>query len=410
MADVQVPDVSGLTQAEAEERLTSAGLVVGTVTTATNSTVPSGGVSKMNPVAGSPVAPGSTVDLELSGGPAAQVVVPDVSGLTQAEALTRLTNAGLVVGTVTTATNSTVPSGGVSKMNPGAGTSVAPGSTVDLEVSAGPAAQVVVPDVSGLTRPAAELALKGIGLQVGAVKNQHTDLVPTGGILATNPPAGATAPSGSVVTLEISSGQEPNFTQYIPTVLFSMLTLIVVGLLVWGIWSESFLTNLSRKEFARGLITFLIAVATVGIAMIIAISTIMLNETADADKRFDRGKQILTILIGVLGTIVGFYFGSTPDTEKPLTEQRVSALKMMLPRGTVGIPYPTITLESTGLTPPLKWSVSPDLPDGIVLDANAGKISGTPTVPLARTQFTFKATDSAAPQGSSQEILELQIQ
>jgi hypothetical protein len=340
----------------------------------------------------------------------ADVQVPDVSGLTQAEALTRLTNAGLVVGTVTTATNSTVPAGGVSKMNPGAGTPVAPGSTVDLELSGGPAAQVVVPDVSGLTQPAAELALKGVGLQVGAVKNQHTDLVPTGGILATNPPSGATAPPGSAVTLEISAGPEPDFTRYIPTILFAILTIIVVGLLVWGIWSESFLTNLSRKEFARGLITFLIAVATVGIAMIIAISTIMLNETADADKRFDRGKQILTILIGVLGTIVGFYFGSTPDTEKPLTEQRVSALKMMLPRGAVGIPYPTITLESTGLTPPLKWSVSPDLPDGIVLDANAGKISGTPTVPLARTQFTFKATDSAVPPGSSQEILELEIQ
>lgn len=39
--------------------------------------------------------------------------------------------------------------------------------------------------------------------------------------------------------------------------------------------------------------------------------------TGQADKRFDRGKQVLTALIGVLGTIVGFYFGSS--TEKQTT-------------------------------------------------------------------------------------------
>ena len=68
---------------------------------------------------------------------ATTVAVPDVTGQTQGAAATPITGAGLVVGTVTTAASSTVPSGSVISQSPAAGTQVAVGSAVNLLVSSG---------------------------------------------------------------------------------------------------------------------------------------------------------------------------------------------------------------------------------------------------------------------------------
>ncbi|MGH8584548.1 MAG: PASTA domain-containing protein, partial [Gammaproteobacteria bacterium] len=64
--------------------------------------------------------------------------VPDVVGLTAAQATANITNAGLVVGTLTQANSATVPAGNVISQNPAAGTQVASGSAVDIVVSLGP--------------------------------------------------------------------------------------------------------------------------------------------------------------------------------------------------------------------------------------------------------------------------------
>ena len=135
-----VSDVVGLREADAGAAIVGAGLVVGNVTTANNNTVSIGDVISQNPGAGIDVAPGSTVDIEVSLGPATTTVsVPDVVGLTQANAEAAIVGAGLVVGAVTTANSNTVPVGDVISQNPVVGTGVAPGSTVNIEVSLGPA-------------------------------------------------------------------------------------------------------------------------------------------------------------------------------------------------------------------------------------------------------------------------------
>jgi uncharacterized repeat protein (TIGR01451 family) len=67
-----------------------------------------------------------------------EVSVPNVVGDTQAAAATAITGAGLVVGTITMAYNSTVASGDVISESPVAGTLVAAGSAVNLVVSEGP--------------------------------------------------------------------------------------------------------------------------------------------------------------------------------------------------------------------------------------------------------------------------------
>jgi hypothetical protein len=65
------------------------------------------------------------------------VAVPNVTGMTEADALTAITNADLVAGTITAEYSRTVPLGNVIRQTPAAGTSVAVGSTVNIVVSLG---------------------------------------------------------------------------------------------------------------------------------------------------------------------------------------------------------------------------------------------------------------------------------
>jgi hypothetical protein len=69
-AVVLVPNVVGQTQSAAQSLLTSAGLVLGTITQAYSSTVPAGRVISQNPAAGATAEVGSTVNLTISQGPA----------------------------------------------------------------------------------------------------------------------------------------------------------------------------------------------------------------------------------------------------------------------------------------------------------------------------------------------------
>jgi len=204
---VAVPNVVGLTQAAASSAITGAGLVVGTVTTASSATVPSGGVVSENPAAGTQVSAGSAVNLVVSNGPA-PVAVPNVVGLTQAAASSAITGAGLVVGTVTTASSATVPSGSVISENPAAGTQVNRGSAVNLVVSSGPAV-VGVPNVVGLTQAAAAAAIQSAGLVVGTVTPTSSGTVPAGNVISENPVAGSQVVIGSAVNLVVSSGPAP---------------------------------------------------------------------------------------------------------------------------------------------------------------------------------------------------------
>jgi hypothetical protein len=80
------------------------------------------------------------VDLLVSLGPIEMVDVPDVVGLSQADAEAAIVAAGLNVGAVTTANSETVPAGDVISQDPVAGTAVPSGSAVDLVVSSGTAA------------------------------------------------------------------------------------------------------------------------------------------------------------------------------------------------------------------------------------------------------------------------------
>ncbi|TLM97299.1 MAG: PASTA domain-containing protein, partial [Actinobacteria bacterium] len=94
---VQVPDVRNQNQADATKALQDAGLTV-TVTRAANPTVKQGLVAEQTPPGGQSVPVGTTVGIVVSTGPEVQnVEVPDVVGMSQADANNALAEAGLKV-------------------------------------------------------------------------------------------------------------------------------------------------------------------------------------------------------------------------------------------------------------------------------------------------------------------------
>ena len=138
-----VPDVVGMSLIDAEAAIFSAGLAVGDVTEEFNDAVTEGNIIGQSPVGSHRVPPGSTVDMVVSKGPSS--VVPDVVGLSQADAELLIVEAGLVVGTITEEYSDTVELGHIISQSPYGNEVVALGSIVNMEVSA------PIPDISWVT-------------------------------------------------------------------------------------------------------------------------------------------------------------------------------------------------------------------------------------------------------------------
>ncbi|MBF0696177.1 Stk1 family PASTA domain-containing Ser/Thr kinase [Actinomyces bowdenii] len=203
-AMVSVPDVSGKSQDEARTILQSQGLSVGNATTEDHATVAKDSVIRTDPVSGTSVQRGSTVSLVLSTG---QTEVPDLSGMTQEEARSALSDAGLTVGNVTQEESSTVEEGKVVSHSPNKGGQVKQGSEVNIVISSG-SNKVAVPDVAGMSQEEAIKAMQDKGLQV----SPEGDLVPSdsveaGKVVSSDPAAGTEVAKGSTVRLKVSSGK-----------------------------------------------------------------------------------------------------------------------------------------------------------------------------------------------------------
>jgi RHS repeat-associated protein len=65
-----------------------------------------------------------------------------------------------------------------------------------------------VPALTGLTQPAAQAALAGAGLLVGAIDAQH-DAAPAGQVIGQSPGAGTSVPRGASVAIVVSLGPQP---------------------------------------------------------------------------------------------------------------------------------------------------------------------------------------------------------
>src|SRR5262245_14848578 len=104
-------------------------------------------------------------------------------------------------------------------------------------------------------------------------------------------------------------------------IIASVLVLAFLIVMALAFHSESFIAKLGDQDFARGLITFIISVSTIVLGFILVTSSLFGASDAqgqEAENRFRRGREVFAGLLGVLGTIVGFYFGAAQQSPREL--------------------------------------------------------------------------------------------
>ena len=153
-AGISVPNVVGQTYAAGETVMTNAKLLV-TKAYQQSDSVPIDTIISTDPPAGTKVGQSQLIVVYVSSGKG-QTQVPDLSNLTEEAATTALTNAKLALGNINSINSATVPQGMVVSSDPAAGSSIAAGTQVNLNVSTG---QVLVPNVVNLDLAVAEKQL-----------------------------------------------------------------------------------------------------------------------------------------------------------------------------------------------------------------------------------------------------------
>ncbi|MFQ5967657.1 MAG: Stk1 family PASTA domain-containing Ser/Thr kinase [Acidimicrobiia bacterium] len=200
-----VPEVIGLDQAEAESVLRANRFVIGEISEMPDATAAAGIVIRQDPTPGERREPQTPIDLVVSSGPPI-VVMPDLAGRTEADALFQLGSLGLIPD-VEREFDEEVPDGAVIETEPGAGQLAEPGAVVVVRVSQGPE-PVEVPNVVGLTPDEANNILSPLGLVLSA-RATTVPVAPEldGTIFDQVPAPGTQVPPGTVVT--VTMGEAP---------------------------------------------------------------------------------------------------------------------------------------------------------------------------------------------------------
>jgi serine/threonine-protein kinase len=159
---VSVPDLTGMTQEQAQAALQKAKLTLAPnpSTTPVTDQTKIGKVVSQNPAANGQAPPGSQVSITLGGQPTT-VPVPDERGKAYDDAKSDLQNQNFTVKRQDVASDK--PAGQVVDMNPEAGTSVAPDTTITLMVSDGSQQKIQIPDLTGMTQNQAKQKLDNLG-------------------------------------------------------------------------------------------------------------------------------------------------------------------------------------------------------------------------------------------------------
>ncbi len=195
-----VPTVVGQTLEQASQRLERAGLGVEVKRRADQA--PKDFVFEQSPNPGQRVEKDSVVTLFVSNGPTT-VKVPDVVGLSEADAKRRVRSAGLR-SEIERESSTKVAEGTVIRTDPGPGRLTERDSSVTLFVSSGPG-QVVVPNVVGEDQESAIARLREEGLS--PIVRERSSSEPVDTVVDQTPPSGQRVDESSSVTIFVSDGK-----------------------------------------------------------------------------------------------------------------------------------------------------------------------------------------------------------
>jgi len=205
---VEVPDLLGMTEDEAKEALEEAGLGYKNIGTASSDEYDEGTVMDQSVNAGKKVDENTTIKVTFSSGKG-DTEIPDVTGMSESTAISKLKAAGFKYSTEYEYSDS-VDSGLVISYSPtGEATE---GDTITLTVSQGQET-VQVPDVKGQSQSAAESAISNAGL-TSSVTSEYSDTVAEGCVISQGTSAGSYVTKGSNVSIVVSKGAKTTYYSY----------------------------------------------------------------------------------------------------------------------------------------------------------------------------------------------------
>ena len=208
-----VPDVVGLTQEEAINRIVSSGFTQGEVKPGFSNDYPEGTIFDQNPDAGNAARKGSKIDLVVSKGPepAQAVTVPDLTNMTPTEAGNALGLVALKAQEGDTVFSDHIEAGRVAAQNPAPNATIKAGDTVTYNLSKG-GDQVDVPNVVGMSREEATTTLEQAGFAV-QIATEENDEYAAGIVCAQS--ATEKASRGSTITITVSAGASTTEIPYV---------------------------------------------------------------------------------------------------------------------------------------------------------------------------------------------------
>jgi serine/threonine-protein kinase len=202
--EVQVPDVRGQVSADAIAALQNKGFKIRTQQKP-DSTVPLDHVISTEPAGTMSVNAGDEVLINVSTGPE-QREVPDVAGLSYADAVKKLTAAGFGKFKQGEATSTTSQRDKVLNTTPPANQTTAITNEITVVVGTGPVTRSI-PDVIGQTSDVATKNLNTLGFQT--ILTAPVDSVePAGQVLGIDPASGGDVALDTPVTLKVSKGNQ----------------------------------------------------------------------------------------------------------------------------------------------------------------------------------------------------------
>jgi serine/threonine-protein kinase len=202
----ELPDLTGLTQAEAETKLAQLRLVAAPAVQQNDENVAVGSVISWSVPAdpslttSGQVLPDTQIQLVISSGPAPRTI-PTLAGLTVEQATAALQQLQLTVTVAEPVFSDTVPTGSVVSANPADGTTgIARGSAVTITPSKG-VDLVAMPDLTGQTLAEAQATLATAGLQTGALTGSTEGIFVSASVQGADAPVGAQFKRGSAIDM-----------------------------------------------------------------------------------------------------------------------------------------------------------------------------------------------------------------
>lgn len=204
---VKVPDIVGMTEEEATKALKDKNLEIKVDSREDSEKYEEGTVSEQKTKVGTKVKKHSTVHVVVSSALIGkEIIVPDVSGMSEDEAQKKLTDEGFKP-TSEFQYDDNVAEGNVISTTPAAHSKAAKDTQVKMIVSKG-AQKKTVPDVRGKSEADARSEIQAAGLTVGSTSTQHDDSVAKGNVISQSVTPGKKVSAGTAVNLVLSSGSD----------------------------------------------------------------------------------------------------------------------------------------------------------------------------------------------------------